>query len=84
MEFFGAKIDKEWIRIFSFWLCIFVLVVFTFQLGNWNANNVNLQVKNYCDEYGLNHSIGFFGDVGIWKETKKINISSEYLNITTP
>ena len=49
----------EYIRTIGFWMVVFVLVIFTYQLGQWNAHMITDQIKTYCNNQTL-YNIGIF------------------------
>jgi len=71
----SERITKtEYLRIIGFWGVIFMLVVFSFVLGSWNAMNTHNEIVKYCGNL-VNSSVDIFGNVGIWTNPEINNIT---------
>lgn len=66
------KLTKtEYLRIIGFWGAIFALVLFTYQLGQWNALNIIQHIHTFCGNNTI-VDVGIFGDTAIAKNLSLI------------
>lgn len=56
----------EYLRIIGFWGAIFALVIFTYQLGQWNALNIMNEIHSYCSNHTV-ANVGILGDVSLYQ-----------------
>ena len=61
-----AKFSKiEYMRLIGLWGAVFVLVIFSYQLGQWNAHNIVNEIHTFCSN-ATHYSVGILGDTGLW------------------
>ena len=54
----------EYIRIIGLWTGVMALVVFSYQLGQWNALNIINEIHTFCGNTTI-ANVDVFGNVGI-------------------